>query len=217
MTRNKNDFSKRWITVAGLLLAFFILGLMLFKQAGNWLVVADKPVKADAIVVLMGAVHERIPEAVNLYKAEFASQLIFPDDYEDSPPEVGPDGSLLHNDAAKARRLSNQFNIPDSLINIVKGPAINTQAEAEIIAAYLEHHPGMDSLLLVTSPYHSRRASFIFRNEFSSKGLNITLISVPSRYSTFNPGQWWQSANDRSTVFLEYTKIAYNLLWDKWF
>jgi len=61
------------------------------------------------------------------------------------------------------------------------------------------------------------RALIIFHNEFASKGLEITIISVPSRYTAFNPEKWWQTAGDHKTVFLEYIKIAYNLLWDRWF
>lgn len=208
--------TKRKYLIAGLLSAFFILGTLGFRQAGNWLVVSEAPLKADAIVVLMGGVEERIPQAIDLYKGGYAPLLLFPDDYEENPPLMLPNGTLLHNDAAKSLHLSRQYGIPDSVIAIVQGPALNTQAEAEMITAYLMHHPEMDTVLLVTSSFHSRRARFIFRNEFASKGLHITLISVPSQYSTFHPQQWWQRAGDRNTVFLEYLKMVYNLLWDRW-
>lgn len=209
--------TKRKYLIAGLLSAFFIFGSIGFWHAGNWLVVSDIPYKADAIIVLMGNVEDRIPQAIDLYKAGYASLLLFPDDYEENPPLILPNGVKLPNDAAKSRHLSRQYGIPDSVIVVIQGKALNTQAEAEIITAYLENHPAMDTLLLVTSSYHSRRANFIFRNEFTSQGLNITIINVPSRYSTFNPKKWWQTTTGRRTVFLEYTKMAYNLLWDRWF
>ena len=209
--------SKLKYLIAGLLSAFFIFGTIGFRQAGNWLVVFEEPQKANAIVVLMGSVEERIPQAIDLYKAGYASQLLFPDDYEENPPLILPNGTKLHNDAAKSKYLSLQYSIPDSVIIVIQGPAINTQAEAEIITAYLENQSSMDTLLLVTSSYHSRRASFIFRNEFASKGLDITLISVPSHYSTFEADHWWKSSTSRKTVFYEYVKMAYNLCWDRWF
>lgn len=212
----KKHFRKKRYAIMGSVLAFFVLAIVFFFNAGNWLVVSHTPHRAGAIVVLMGNVPERIPEAVDLYRSGFAPRLIFPDDYEENPPEVLPDGSLLHNDAAKARHLSSRFNIPDSVIVIVKGPALNTQAEAEIMAIYLADHPETDTIILVSSSYHMRRALIIFRNEFASKGLEIVIISVPSRYTAFNPEKWWQTAGDRKTVFLEYIKIAYNLLWDRW-
>lgn len=210
-------FSKKQYAIAGSAFAFFVLALVLLYHAGNFLVVSHKPQKADAILVLMGSVSERIPEAVDLYKSGYAPLLIYPDDYEENPPEVLPDGSLLHNDAAKAKHLSGRLNIPDSVIVIVKGTALNTQAEAEIVAAWLVNHPATDTILLVSSSYHMRRALIIFRNEFRSNKLEITIISMPSRYSTFDPEKWWQTAGDRRTVFYEYLKIAYNLLWDRWF
>lgn len=206
---------RKKILFASITLAFFLSGLLLFKQAGHWLVVSQNPIQADAIVVLMGGVNERIPEAVDLYKAGYAPLLIFPDDYEENPPLILPDGSQLHNDAAKARHLSSRFNIPDSVITIVKGPALNTQAEAEIVAAWLVNHPATDTILLVSSSYHMRRASFIFRNAFATRELDITIISIPSRHTTFDPENWWQTPADRNIVFYEYLKIAYNLLWDR--
>jgi uncharacterized SAM-binding protein YcdF (DUF218 family) len=212
--RIKKSVTKKQIVV--ILSTIFVFLIFLSYHAGNFLVVSHKPQKADAIVVLMGNVPERIPEAVDLYKSGYAPRLIFPDDYEENPPEELPDGSLLHNDAAKARHLSSHFNIPDSVIVIVKGPALNTQAEAEIMAIYLADHPETDTIILVSSSYHMRRALIIFRNEFASKGLEITIISIPSRYTAFDPEKWWQTTGDRRTVFYEYLKIAYNLLWDRW-
>ncbi|MDY0103781.1 MAG: YdcF family protein [Lentimicrobium sp.] len=208
--------NKRKYLIAGLLSAFFIFGILSLRQAGNWLVVSDKPIHADALLVLMGGVEERIPQAIDLYKAGYAPLLLFPDDYEENPPLILPNGTKLSNDAAKSRHLSRQYGVPDSAIRIVQGPALNTQAEAELMAGYLEGHPETDTLILVSSSYHMRRASFIFRNEFASKGLEITLISVPSRYSTFKPDKWWRSGTSRNIVFYEYLKMAYNLLWDRW-
>jgi uncharacterized SAM-binding protein YcdF (DUF218 family) len=208
--------NKRRYLIAGLMSAFFIFGILAFRQAGNCLVVSDTRYKGDAIVVLMGGVEERIPQAIDLYKAGYAPLLLFPDDYEENPPLILPNGTKLSNDAAKSRHLSRQYGIPDSAIRIVQGPALNTQAEAELMAGYLEGHPETDTLILVSSSYHMRRARFIFRNEFASKGLNITLISVPSRYSTFNHEKWWQTAGGRRIVFYEYLKMVYNLGWDRW-
>jgi uncharacterized SAM-binding protein YcdF (DUF218 family) len=208
--------NKRKYLIAGLLSAFFIFGILSLRQAGNCLVVSDTRYKGDAIVVLMGGVEERIPQAIDLYKAGYAPLLLFPDDYEENPPLILPNGTKLSNDAAKSRHLSRQYGIPDSAICIVQGPALNTQAEAELMAGYLEGHPETDTLILVSSSYHMRRARFIFRNEFAAKGLEITIISVPSRYTAFNPEKWWQTAGGRRTVFSEYLKMVYHLGWDRW-
>ena len=205
---------KGLVLVPGLLLLFAIV---FFFYGGTFLVPSDKLQKADAIVVLMGGIPERVPVAVDLFWQGYAPVLIYPDDFEANPPQQLPDGTLLHNDAAKSQHLSSQFGVPDSVVVIVPGQALNTQAEAELIAAYLLQHQEMDTIILVSSSYHMRRAGMIFSNELSCRGLEVEIIRHPSQLTGFDAQKWWKTKADRSTVYYEYLKMIYNLLWDRWF
>jgi uncharacterized SAM-binding protein YcdF (DUF218 family) len=58
--------------------------------------------------------------------------------------------------------------LADSII-ILSGDATSTQMEAMIIGLYLADNQGNDTLLLVTSATHTRRASMIFKTAFRNE------------------------------------------------
>ncbi|MBI5078401.1 YdcF family protein, partial [Candidatus Saganbacteria bacterium] len=66
------------------------------------------------------------------------------------------------------------------------------------------------SLILVTSPTHTRRAGRVFRKVFSSQGIKIMVW--PVRKSKFNPSRWWTRYEDATLVAWEYmATILYTL------
>jgi uncharacterized SAM-binding protein YcdF (DUF218 family) len=70
-----------------------------------------------------------------------------------------------------ARGLMKKLGIRGDLLTV--GPALNTRGEAQLVAE-LHRQNGWRSVLLVTSPLHSRRAALAFE----SAGLEV--ISSPS-------------------------------------
>ncbi|WP_077214411.1 YdcF family protein [Bacillus dakarensis] len=73
----------KWI-----LLTFFILVIVvvftLVKNAGSFLVLDEKPVKSDVIIVLSGGGTERLLKASELYKEGYAPYLIISNGAEDN-------------------------------------------------------------------------------------------------------------------------------------
>ena len=58
------------------ILAIFLVSLFMLKEAGNFLVINDKPEKSDVVIVLSGGGIERIEKAVELYKEGFAPYIM---------------------------------------------------------------------------------------------------------------------------------------------
>jgi len=64
------------------------------------------------------------------------------------------------------------------------------------------------SIILVTSPYHSRRASIIFERVL---GKDISIINAPADNSWFEISEWWKRRRERAMVLNEFSKYIW--LW----
>ena len=64
-------------------------------------------------------------------------------------------------------------------------------------------------MILITSPYHSKRASMIFGRIM---GKDIKIINAPADNSWFSFDEWWKRRRDRSVVLSEYSKFIWLLI-----
>ena len=64
------------------------------------------------------------------------------------------------------------------------------------------------SFLLVTSDYHSGRATRIFRAVAREVGYAPVMRTVTSPDESFRLDRWWRSREGQKTVLLEWTKTA---------
>jgi uncharacterized SAM-binding protein YcdF (DUF218 family) len=203
--------------VQGGALALAVL-LYLFRQpllgaAGRFLVVDDTPASADAIVVLSGSFPDRIMEAVALYKDGFAAKLVLCREPEnpalDRLEELGvrvPRGSDLNRDVAE------RLGVPAAAIEVVDRAAPSTFSEARQVLRHARDR-GYDSILLVTSKYHTKRAAWIYRY---LAGDSTRIISRPAREDDFEPDAWWHDRASTRRVLVEYQKLLVFLLVDRW-
>ncbi len=65
------------------------------------------------------------------------------------------------------------------------------------------------SAILVTSPYHQRRAAVVFGRTFGEAGL--TFRNYPARDPVWDPTFWWASEPARSLTTVELAKLAAQL------
>ena len=120
---------------------------------------ASPPMHADAIVVFAGGVGEngkagggtpeRLNEAVDLYHAGYAPYLVFSSGYIYSFREAE---SMRESAVAKG--------VPASAI-VLEERATNTYQNVKFVDEILRDHKST-SILLVTSPYHMRRAMMVW-------------------------------------------------------
>jgi uncharacterized SAM-binding protein YcdF (DUF218 family) len=87
--------------------------------------------------------------------------------------------------------------------------------EAEITRNYLLTRSGIDTLLLVSSAEHTRRASLLFNAAFLTMEDAPVLCCSPSTYSTFDAGKWWRDRDDIQDVLMEYLKLVNFYLFEK--
>jgi len=103
---------------------------------------------------------------------------------------------------------------PDNII-LLPGNARSTLDEAKVVRKYVADIWPADTLLLVSSAAHMRRASMIFKEAFRRSATPVYIGCSPSAYSSFNPDKWWRRKEDIQTVLTEYLKIGSFLLIEK--
>jgi uncharacterized SAM-binding protein YcdF (DUF218 family) len=213
--RKTPDHRKR-IFIYVLLAAIFVLFILLFRQAGQWLVQHNELKQADALVILTGSTGDRAQHAADLYHSGLTPLILIVHDYEAGKDYFAARNIYLPNAAEITRDLLVQLDVPDSLIILLPAQARSTRDEAQAMITYLQQHPETTSLLLVSSASHTRRSMIIFHNHFHRHKLQTELISAPSPYTGFKEQRWWKHRESAKDVFNEYTKLLWFLLVERW-
>ena len=73
----------------------------------------------------------------------------------------------------------------------------------------LEAHE-LRSAILVTSPYHARRAKLTFDAAYAGSGIRLTVHAAPD--SEWRKLSWWQQPDTRRLTFTELQKLGYILV-----
>ncbi len=197
------------------MLIIFIGSVSTCRKAGTWLVKKDKPVHADAIVMLMGSIPDRVLATSDLYNAGFADHLILVEENMGAYRELRDRGAIIISNTQQCRNAAISLGIPADHITVLPGDARSTQEEAVIVREYLKTRSDIDTVLLVTSTYHSRRADMIFKRAIKNAEMRIVLYTYPGNYSRFSGNGWWRGKESIQKVLTEYVKMANFLLLEK--
>jgi uncharacterized SAM-binding protein YcdF (DUF218 family) len=180
------------------LLGFLMGGISvvaLLVGIGHWLDVSDPLVKADAIVAISGDTGARTDTAIALWKQGYAPLVIFSGGSSD--PESVASAELMKRTAVAA-------GVPANAI-VVEGAAATTEENAERVAELMKAR-GLKSAILVTSPYHQRRAALLFEREFGR--VSLSFRNHPADDPQWDPNLWWTADPSRSLTFLELAKLG---------
>lgn len=197
------------------LLTAIILCIVSYRNAGNWLVMEDNPLYSDAIIILMGSISDRVLQTADLYNQKTTGKVLMVEESMNSFRKLEKKGVYLITNSSQACNALVTLGIPADSIIIIPGDAISTQMEAEIIRDYLQIRPEIDTILLVSSASHTRRASMIFKTAFKTLKNQVTILCSHSAYTDFNTERWWRDREDVQKVLGEYIKIASFLLFEK--
>jgi uncharacterized SAM-binding protein YcdF (DUF218 family) len=209
MKRYNKFIGKKILSVLVILLAFFIfLSIFIVPNLGQWLVVNDEVKKSDIIVVLMGSVYDRILEAVDLYNEGYSDKIILINSYITAKDIIINRGIKAYGDTLLSKMAATDLGIPEEDVLILEGNSRSTQDEALTIREYIRNNREIESIILVTSKYHSRRAKQIFKKALSVLDKEIDIYSSPSKYDPSNVNQWWKDREDIEWVVSEYLKLA---------
>lgn len=193
------------------LILFIVLNVIYIggcRRAGKWLVKEEVPPHADAIVLLMGNFPERVMEAADLYNEGKAGGMLIVNESMGPYRQLESRGAKVIRTTQQAYEAAVVLGVPADKIAMLPGDARSTIDEAQAVRDYLADKPGIDTLLLVSSPYHMRRSAIIFNAALRDLPLAVYVGCSPSSYSGFNPDKWRRRREDIQSVLSEYTKIV---------
>jgi uncharacterized SAM-binding protein YcdF (DUF218 family) len=179
---------------AGFVTGIAVTGVVL-ALVGHVLDVEDPLKPADVIVALSGDTGARTETAVALWRAAYAPLIIFAGASED--PNSVASGELMKRDAVA-------LGVPESAILVE--PASNTTQENAREVATLMKARDLKTAILVTSPYHQRRAANLFARELGPAGLRFS--NYPARDPEWDPNTWWLHEPARTRTAVELAKLS---------
>jgi uncharacterized SAM-binding protein YcdF (DUF218 family) len=181
--------------VAGLLL--LVQYRLWLPEIGRYLIVADPLQKADVIVPLAGE-RSRVFYAADLYRDGLAPWFAI------TEMRVGnPNPEISYVQSVTGQTLD--AGVPHARIAYAPGQAATTYEEAWNLRQ-MALARGWHSLIVVTSPFHTRRARLILHEVFRDTGISIIIRPVPAHW--YDPANWWTTAAGRQITLEEYLKLA---------
>ncbi len=187
-----------------ILLLVVVAWVVMAALAPRALVVNAPLASADAIVIMSGssAYRERTQKAAQLYHEGRAPLVLLTDDHTRGGWSSAQQRNPFFVERATDELIS--AGIPRDRIIVVPGLAESTRDEALLLKDYVVTQ-NLQSILVVTSSYHSRRALRTLNQAFAGTGKTVGLEPVPSSLEAF----WWLRPAGWRTIGIEYVKMVY--------
>ena len=182
--------------MAGMVIAVAIVATL--QYAGTALVVNETVGQPDAIVSLASHEWERLPAAVAL-AGRYPDALVV----LTHPQTVT---KFNCHDCANRPRLLVNAGISTERIQVIGLTRGGTYGEA-VATRDLVVARHFKSVLVVTSPYHTRRSLASFRKVLGGGG--AVGIAASSGTSPARPDRWWAAGYDRAYVGYEWAATLY--------
>ena len=182
-----------WLITIIIILA--VLGFGGFVGIGYYLSPQQAPQKADAIVVVSGGqTTSRAAKGIELFKEGYAPNIIF----SGAAIDDGPSNAYAMRQQALDAGISKDNIFIDEISQNTYENAVNSKKILDSQKA--------KKIILVTSPYHQRRANQTFR---SVLGPDYEVIGVSAFDDRWSKSQWWRRGFPLFITFSELWKLAY--------
>ncbi len=164
---------------------------------GPYLVMDNQPIAADAIIVLGGGDGSRLRKAVEIYDSGLADRLVLVD-------------ASRRNWQSIIRNFSSS-GLDEKNVTFLEG-SVNTRTDAEL-SLFFCRKKGVYRTLVVTSPYHTRRAHILFKQVFKKSEIQVTTVSNEYYDNLLKPNEsWWRHRRTLETIWMEFGKIIFAII-----
>lgn len=159
--------------------------------------VDPKCTPADAIIAVSGGdTTARVAEAIKLYNEGWSKKLVFSGAALDTS---GP------SNAEAMRTQAINMGVPSSDI-LTEGNSLDTTENAFLTSALVG---SVDRIIVVTSPYHQRRAGLEFKRFF---GDSVQVVNHPTRHDRQWQNYWWSTTSGWTLAISESLKTLF-VMW----
>lgn len=207
--------SSRRIIILGIVVIILLLAVGSCRKAGTWLVNDSTPRHADVMVLLMGSIADRVLQVADLYEKGVSDRVWIVEEGMGPYKALEERGAHIISNTTQVKNALISLGIPARNITLLPGDATSSSMEARIVRDYLQKQPAVDTLLLVSSSAHTRRASMIFKAALDPLDHTPVVYCSPSHYTSFNAAKWWRSKNDIQRLVNEYLKMVNLVLFER--
>jgi len=159
----------------------------------SWLVVKNSSVKADAAIVLGGGGASRLKKGISLYDAGMVRELILVDNKESSWKHI-------------TDQLCSDCDLSGKRVTVLSGSE-STWTDAQLTLPVCAEN-GFIKVLVITDPYHSRRAAIIFQRLYKPGNIAVDVVHSGDFGKLMPPdGAWRRDRHTRDTIWLETGKV----------
>ena len=187
------------LIVSVCLLAVYFLTPVLLNGMAEGLIREDRLAKADVIVALGGDNRcNRERKAAELWRQGWADNVVV----------SGVSYPWGFHTGEAARRYVMNLGVPAEKISMIS-ETLNTRSEAKALEELMRER-GWNSAIIVTSAFHSRRATYTI--ERAAPGRSFYSSPVPTGSPEWTPHAWWSRRDDVFVTVREFTSWANTLV-----
>lgn len=185
-----------------------VLVVLLLTFAGSFMDIDEEPIKADYILPLAGDKH-RLIKAAELYRSGYAPTILISNAIQYPPSRL--DQLMWKLGYPKYSRdefntlLLKSLGLESPKLEMFGNGHISTVEEVEALKKHL--NDPASRLLVVTSPYHARRAKMIFNEILPECTVRVTVTDEDH----FDQ-DWWKNQRSAQNLIMEFAKTAYYLM-----
>jgi uncharacterized SAM-binding protein YcdF (DUF218 family) len=180
-----------------LLIIVVVVGYFGLRGMGAYLIISSELQPANAIVILSGGDESRMKEALQLYNENYAKTIILTE-----TGQTTEGYTQLYSFDMRIVLLSH--GIPSGNILITDRLVSSTRDEA-LAVKNLMISQQIKSAIIVTDPYHTRRALNIFKENFIDTDIRLSI--QPVHNSWYNSRTWFLKKDGWKFTLLEYIKL----------
>jgi len=190
--------------------AVLVVMLSLLRWGGYLLIASDLlPARVDAAVVLQGSISgemARVAGAMQLAEQGIAGRVLLSVPKESYWGQSIPPAARSFIEKNYGSELASRVDFCET------GPDVNsTEEEARELSHCIEEH-GWQTVAVVTSNYHTRRAGNIWRKMLRKQNPSVHLWMHGIPDPEFQPRGWWHERLSAKTWFMEFVKLVWSRL-----
>ena len=193
------------LSIAGVIVILLTIPFITYEywlpEVADYLIVQDKLIPADVIVVISGS-GARYQYAIKLYKEGYAKYILFNYNGEDRYDMIS-----VVNPEEKINNLILSSGIPFDK-TLIDGRCTSTYEDALYAKENIDKKQ-FKSAIIVSNNFHMRRVYLTFKKLFKGNDIKLVFVPVPKEVKGINPDRWWTREYDIIRVFDEYVKLGF--------
>jgi uncharacterized SAM-binding protein YcdF (DUF218 family) len=209
------SFVNRFWTIFIIILCIFLISIyftsnQILIEVGSFLITDEKPVQSDAVVVLYTGVdyYPRLMEAAKLYKKGYAKKIIINGNRKTEELRSIERKGFVRKCSWDDEyvRILNLLGVQSKDIISISAEDVYDTVSESLYVGKIIIDMGIKKIILTTSKFHTKRASFIWNNEHKEK---LSLTSVSAKADPFLENGWWKHGRQIRWVLTEYGSWLY--------